>query len=600
MKKVLVGLAALALLASSAAVWAADHPDSKTQSIEDGCNRTQLGLLGEAALTMEGGPHVTAFASWVYVNGDNKPVTLEGTTLGTHTAGTDLFGVHKTYDLNIDVKPDPTFDHLLSTRNTEEKPPQIHTEWEAGLAPLFAWPSVGDRVRETGSEIWDCGHFQGDGARQVPNSDLLPGDPLGAAGVEKVGGESIEVHPMFELATWRAHGDFVPRQASTPVHASQLDVAISNQGGLAKAVEECALLAPKHPGAVAGRLVAGMGCSTLQDVTGRDYVYELRPPGSPPSSRSVLRFQQDLRYVHNGPRPSAVRAKVVGDRVRVTVPFSHVRRSSQLQDLGGTWHAWWSDDPTPTRAFRVTLQSIAINNNLDVDSDDTNGNPSITPEGEWNMFAEIGGNWINLHDPRPGQLDYIPALGAVPSAKAKPQVLSTASVQPRTVVLHAGQSLHLFTDARECDQPGYVDCPTKNELATTGRSAGRVELSLPVDKLAGRSTVATVHPPVCGPKEPCPEDRNSHDLCPDGCYDVTFRIDDVTGAVPGATGGTSASVPPVMVRGDGTVAATTVDGQPAAALPWWIGPVTRYGPDQGEENATIAAVLGRLLALRSP
>src|SRR5438132_3954384 len=232
---------ALGLASGAYAIGSGEHPESKTQSVEDGCNRSQLALLGEAAVTMEAGPHPTGFSSWVYVDGDNQPKTLGGLVLGTHTAGTDLFGVHDTYDLNIDVSPDAASDHLLSTRNAAEGPPQIHTEWESGLAPLFAWPSPGDTVRETGSEIWDCGHWQ-DGDRKVPEGDFIPGDPLGTAGAEEIGGEEIEIHPIAELATWRKAGAFVPAGATVPVHAKQLDVAISNQGGKAKGVEECALL----------------------------------------------------------------------------------------------------------------------------------------------------------------------------------------------------------------------------------------------------------------------------------------------------------------------------------------------------------------------
>jgi hypothetical protein len=97
---------------------------------------------------------------------------------------------------------------------------------------------------------------------------------------------------------------------------------------------------------------------------------------------------------------------------------------------------------------------------------------------------------------------------------------------------------------------------------------------------------------VCGPKESCPEERNPATLCPQGCYEVAFRVDDVTAAAAPPP-----AAPPLFVRGDGTAPGTLVNGQPATTLPWWIGPFTRSGPDQGEENVTIAAVLGRLLGL---
>jgi hypothetical protein len=579
-----ISFAALLAVGSVVAVKAADHPDSKTQSIADGCSRTNLGLLGEAFLTQANGPHPTPFASWVYVNGDSTPKTVEGTALSTYTAGTDLFGVHDTYDLNIDVKLDPAYEHFLSTRNTEENPPQIHNEWEAGIAPLFAWPRVGDRVRDTGSAIWDCGHWRD--KTTVADPDYIPGDPLEKAGIEpEAEGEEIEIHPIAELATWRQNGDFVPDKAKRPVHASRLDVAISNQGGKAKGIEECALLSSALPGSLPGQLVDGHLCSSLQKVAGRDYVYELKPPGRRPSRRSKLMLQTDLHFAHNAPRLSAIRAERHGDAIRITVPFSKVQPSNDVQDLGATWHAWWSKDKTAVHRFRVTVQAVTIRNNLDGDQGDDASNPSITSEGEWNMFVEAAGNWVNLHDPRPGHTDLIPLLGAVPTAKPTPVSLPTSAVPPVVAMLGDADSLHLFSDARECDQPGYIDCPTKNELATTGKSAGRTEISLPVNQLLGRSTLVTVHPVVCPAGTPCPEQKNPVGVCPQGCYEVTYRIDDVDA---------HSTTPGPGVVGDGTTAGTRVGAMSAASLNWWIAPLTRYGPAQEEENVVIARVIEEL------
>jgi len=152
-------------------------------------------------------------------------------------------------------------------------------------------------------------------------------------------------------------------------------------------------------------------------------------------------------------------------------------RSDALQDFGGSWRAWWSDDATPVHHLRVTVAGVTIRNNLDGDSGDTRGNPSITPEGEWNMFLNVDGNWINLHDPRPGQADLMPQLGAVPSAVPTAQNLSTSAVAPVDLYLSDQDSIQLFSDARECDQPGYVDCPTKERVGRdgkVGRPVGRV------------------------------------------------------------------------------------------------------------------------------
>lgn len=574
------------------------HPDSQRQSLEDGCNRSQLGLLGEAAATMKAGPHPTPLPNWVYVDGDDRPTLLEGTVLGTHTAGTDLFGVHETYDLNIDVSPDAQYQGLLSSRNDDETPPQIHTEWESGKAPLFAWPSAGDRVRETGSEIWDCGHWQG--TPFPAHSDLVPGDPAGTA--EGAPGEEIEIHPISELATFRQPSGFVPTGRHQPVEASRLDVAISNQGGRAKGVEECALLAPAHPANGAQRIIADSSCSQLQDVTRnakglpgakRDYSYDLYPPGPPPVAGARVMFQQDLLYRHRAPDPSAIKVEVLSDHVHIVVPFSQVAPTTDLQDFGATWHAWWSSDSTELHHFRVTVQNVTVNDDLDQPSGDIDDSPTTTDGAEWNMYTEFGSTWTDLHDPpRLHGDDYMPALGSVPpSTPDHPQVMSAASVPPVDLYLPSGGTFTGFTDSRVCDQPGYIDCPA-DELGQNGKSTGRTDLSLPVDQLVGASTTVTIHPHVCGPTDSsCPEQFNDPTQCPPpgGCYSITYRIDDL-------------DAPPARrtqtVSGDGTATGTTFSGTGASQLSWWIAPTTRYSPAQEEENAEVRTVIAELQTLR--
>jgi len=621
-RKVFVALLATFLLTASVlTARAVSHPDSRTESLGAGCNRSDFGLLGEAAATMKGGPHPSGFASWVYVEGKNAPKQLEGTVLGTHTAGTDLFGVHDTYDLDIDIAPDPDpeYDKLLSTRNADEHPVQIHTEWESGLAPLFVWPSPGDRVHETGSEIWDCGHWQDGEKSPVPSQELTPGDPLGSAGdltgdsdhegaapaagdaleangVQPAEGEEIEIHPIMELATWRAHGDFTPTNETRPVHASELDVAISNQGGKAKGIEECALLAPKQPDAVAGRIASDVTCSTVQRVAGRNYTYELKPPGSKPSTSSQLMVQSNVLYGHHAPSADDVKIDTNEDTgiVKITVPFGSIDASNDLQDFGAIFHAWWSNEHAPVRHFAVTQVGVTIYNNLDADSGDTDGNPGITPEGEWNMFTDVGGHWTNLHDPRPGHTDLLPLLGAVPSVAHRPVELPIPGLTT-DVYLPYDAALHLFSDARECDQPGYVDCPTEHngigELATTGGSAGRGDIAVPVKQLFGRSTTITIHPIVCGNtgRPDCTgEQDNPYSRCKDtSCYSVTFRVDDLD-----AVGRTSG---PTII-GDGTPGGTLVGAASASSMSWWLDPPTRYAPDEGEEYVHVARVVRAMRA----
>ena len=56
----------------------------------------------------------------------------------------------------------------------------------------------------------------------------------------------------------------------------------------------------------------------------------------------------------------------------------------------------------------------------------------------------------------------------------------------------------------------------------------------------------------------------------------------------------SSTVPARVIAGDGTAAGTTVDGGPAAALPWWQLPALHYSVDQNEENTHIRRVIAQL------
>lgn len=568
-----IALLAVAALAIGVAAPGGGHPDSVQQPVQDGCSRSSLLLLGEATVDLVHRSTMEVSPEWVYVGGNGTRTirSVEGTVLGTHTAGQDLFGSHTTYDLNIDVAPDPGYENLLSSRNNAENPPQIHTEWEPAHVPTWVWPSPGDHVRETGSWIWDCGHWQ-EGARKIPESDLVPGDPLGDAGIEHIGGEEAEIHPISELATWRTPRGFVPPNKTTATPASQLDVYISNQGGGAKAVEECAL-SPTNPGEQPRRVTADNGCSELQDVTDRDYVYVLKAPPRP-SPTAKLRWLQVPRASHNAPRATA---KASGDQLTVKVPFAGVRPSTALQDFGASYYAWWTNDAAPVHRFRVTLQRLDIFNNLDKDAGSEQQNPevaAVSPNGEWNMYLDVTGHWVTLHDEikKAGVGD----LGNVAHATAsQPQTYGLSPLAPQEVDVTDGGQFRMFVDARECDLPGFIDCPADREL-DFAQHPGRAEIVLPAARLLGGTSTFTIHAPNCPASGGCPEE-DSDPICGGPCYALTFSVTDL-------------SAPPQalhVLSGDGTKAGTTFDGTRASALSWWRDPLTPVSVDQNEEAGFI-------------
>jgi hypothetical protein len=564
-------VAALALGATSAG----SHPDSLSQPLRDGCDRSELLLLGEATVDLVHRSTMEVAPEWVYVgagDGTRTIRTLEGTVLATHTAGSDLFGSHKTYDLNIDVAPDPGYEDLLSTRNDAERPPQIHTEWEPLYVPTWAWPSPNDHVRETGSWIWDCGHWQ-EGSRRVPGSDAVPGDPLGDAGVEHIGGEEAEIHPISELATWRTPRGFVPPGRHDPTPMSQLDVYISDQGGGAKAVEECAL-SPANPGEQPKRVTADGGCSELQDVTGRDYTYVVHAPPRP-ARDAKLRWEEIDRASHNAP---AAIVTPSDDSITVKVPFSREKPSSDLQDFGATYRVWWERDNSTVHRFRVSLRRLDIFNNLDKDAGSEQQNPEVglvSPNGEWNVYLDVSGGWRTLHAEIKragiGDLDNVPS-----SSPAKPTTYDLAKLAASEVDLLDGTNFRMFVDARDCDEPGFVDCPADHELDFS-QHPGRAEMVMPVSELVGKTTTFLIHARNCPVSGGCPEE-DSDPACKGPCYDLAFTVTDVDARGPTVT---------QNVTGDGTPGGTTVNGIAATDMPWWVGPLTPVSLDQNEEASFI-------------
>jgi len=398
--------------------------------------------------------------------------------------------------------------------------------------------------------------------------------------VQSIAGEAAEIHPISELATWRSPKGLVPPGGRAAVPASQFDVYISNQGGGAKSVIECAL-APASPANAVERAALEGGCSQLQDVTGRDYGYDVVAPPRP-SRRAKLHWAEVRRTAHHAP---AGDVRVLGDGIHVTVPFKsrHIAASSELQDFGASFYVWWSQS-RPTHRFRVSFRKLTIYNNLDGDygqpsRNDQNGNASVTPNGEWNLYVDIAAQWRALHTEMKaaGAGD----LGNIPTKDTrKPYNLSR--LRSTEVDLTDSGTLRVLTDARDCDLPGFTDCPAGNELAFSQRP-GRGLLDIPVARLLGKTTTVNLTPVSCPAS--CDEDH-SDPACHGPCYALSFSIQDVT-ALHG---------PAQIIAGDGTVAGTTVDDRAASSLGWWRDPPRLAGFDQDEEAQFIERAIAEYRA----
>src|SRR5713101_4002092 len=152
LRDVKLGLLALALSVGTA-LAAPVNSDLATAQLGGGCYPTgiQPALLDMLVLVnpewapIQNGPVV-----------DSSPIVIHGVVQGMHgdTSG-DFPSTHVRADVNHFVLLDAVDADRLATGNDDGL---IHTEWEAGVYPAWAWAGTGDRIVGLGRWIFDCGH----------------------------------------------------------------------------------------------------------------------------------------------------------------------------------------------------------------------------------------------------------------------------------------------------------------------------------------------------------------------------------------------------------------------------------------------------------
>ena len=185
--KGLIGAALLAAAFSGPAT-ATTRPTSRDQALQDGCQRSDLGIGFDSS------------PEWVYVNRDPTIRTASGIVRVAHGSRQDAILQHRSYDFNGNLVPDPPYRYLIAgsrsaaTNNYAPGPPddaeefgRLHFEWESATLPFFAWPTDGDRATLWGSWIWDCGHW----TSSENNVNAV------------VTGEHSELHPLSGIAVSR-------------------------------------------------------------------------------------------------------------------------------------------------------------------------------------------------------------------------------------------------------------------------------------------------------------------------------------------------------------------------------------------------------------
>jgi hypothetical protein len=494
-RRLLVVAGMLAVLGAVGAIgYALLGPDPQTQARADGCGRSRDAEFARLS------------PGWVYVNDRDFPTTgqappvrsLEGLVqangsqaLASHPSGGDDPTTHDSFDLNFNVLPDPQYTDLLGgnpaekTGNFEgegEEEGRVHVERETTGLPFFAWPEAGDRVKVTGSWVWDCGHW----------------DP---------GGERTEIHPYRALWDERNPGGSSQR---SPSGESEADLFVSTDATPAGEIAECS-----HR--TRGNQQAYKACTfeiaNWLDVSG-DYDFTLPAPRRPRGAQTLV-----VRVVDEGSTVAIPKPQIVGRTARLQFHLDAVpgRRLVVAQEIFLGWK--------PVRAastlthLRVTFTKLLVRRAMDP------GCPAATPQcgtrestlpgqntappGEWLVYSDAAGLWRLL-----------------------PRIFRAADAQSFT--LHVTQDLYvgrgkpwrLLIWTHECDfgvatwsNPSLpmAPCPKTAEF---GNFVGDDVPGLIVATFASPAAAIGMHVQngSTAPPSTCPASNAR------GCYALTYRI----------------------------------------------------------------------------
>jgi hypothetical protein len=245
-----------------------------------------------------------------------------------------------------------------------------------------------------------------------------------------------ELHPMYELATFRANAAGV-LLGYGPRRLSRVDVWLNGDGSPAHSIEECAL------GGVGNWALARVVCPEARDIGGT-YTYRMKLPPRP-SSRSKLVVNPTTVHAETAPSLRGLPISVVPDARRgiVTVRFT-IPHTDVPQQLGITVTAGWSDDVRPV-LHTIRVERIHVVRSLDGDSEphinpgDFPGEQTAAP-GEWVLYGNVAGRWFQ-----------IPGIAQVRDGQTVEIGRTFSFWLPR------GVTPLLFVSGHECDEP-LMDC----------------------------------------------------------------------------------------------------------------------------------------------
>jgi hypothetical protein len=313
---------------------------------------------------------------------------------------------HDSHDQNfyILLDPDPAQISVLSSFGIDSRgvrpsedghvPDTLEVEWETGILtsqlrgdgrffPKWAWPVPGDRVWVNGHWIFDCGH-PAEG-KPLPPEQCLGGLPCNEKGLK------TEIHPPRAIATMRQQ-TATPPTGGAPIPVTATDVYVHGRAGIVVDLLECGgrvVLDNRTCPTRSGETPRGSDSSDgnpghdialdhLGTPIDEDFHFTVctppLPPGGTVQGNPLTVWQESvasadtvgvpLRWERDIASGACATAGHGPYQVNVTIPLAGTGVTPDSV-YARRIYAGWSARPRPLRRFRVTLESMELEDDLD-------------------------------------------------------------------------------------------------------------------------------------------------------------------------------------------------------------------------------------------
>ncbi len=402
-------VAGVTLLVAGSAAAHPPRPTSRDQAVQDGCQRSDLGLGFDQS------------PEWAYVDRSSAIRMASGVVRVSHASLEDSVLEHRSLDYNGNLVPDRPFRYLIAgspSQRTNNYGPQegesygrLHFEWESATMPLFVWPNDGDRATLWGSWIWDCGHWSTSSNNQAGT----------------IVGEHSELHPLSAIVVTR-HASYLSPRAER-----EADVLVSNEGDASHAIENCALTHQPISGSSYPRYDPGFtscAMSAANRIQPLERSYSFFVPAPPKPSAGARLEYRVVNRISGGSGSQRIRAKPNGIQVTVTL-----HGATQVVRYGKSFFVGWTGPVRRPIALKVTLKSLLIRQ--------SDPNPALSdPSGaHWNLYLDLNGYWQLLNKWAPQLTTHV--------------VDGERIAVNRTVKIYVprGSRVSFLVQGRECDEP---------------------------------------------------------------------------------------------------------------------------------------------------